>query len=111
MRSRINQWGTDLSLGLLALVVYILGIPWLKGRVTDFIHDPENPLIQILSLVPGDVLVEINRVLISVLPKGSRPLVEAVLREIMDSIDSGGDQVHDDEDDGQEGPAPSLDHR
>ena len=111
MKSTLNQWGVDLSLGLFALFAYIFGIPFLTRRVSDFIHDPENPLAQVLSLVPKDALVEINRMIVSIVPQSSRPLVESILEEIASSIHDPEIQYSNQQDDESEGRAPLADGR
>lgn len=93
MSSKLNRWGVDFSIGLFALVAYIFGIPWLKKQVTEFIHDPENPLVLVLSLIPKDALDEVNRFIVSLIPKASKPLVESVLNEISSKIHED-DVVH-----------------
>lgn len=86
MNSKLNRWGVDFSIGLFALIAYIFGIPWLKKQVTDFINDPENPLVVVLSLIPKDTLDEVNRFIVSFIPNSSKPLVESILNEIASKI-------------------------
>lgn len=111
MSSKITKWGVDFSIGIAALLAYIFGIPWLKRQVTEFIRDPENPLIITLSMIPRDALEEVNRFIVSMVPQNSKTLVESILNEISASIhDDDESSVNDSttQDDIEEVSAPSF---